>query len=183
MEVRFPGPIAGGEATSEGEGGGKGGEARNKVVAAPDRPAPLGHRLVRDTAAVMLSMVDHMGLTVVPRPLKGVVDRGDSKYVLAPGTYAFEYDKSGFSPVFGETSVYPIFLPRARDFIRHGSIALTPGPMGRESVLTEADLNRARNGDVVTKVVFMAYLPAIRDRLNDIDRGLRELEGVRTSLE
>ena len=181
LEVRFPGAIP--ETGDETENGSEGGEATNRVVAAPDRPLPPIHRFVRDTAAVVLWTVDQLGLTVVPRRLKGVDDRGDTTYVVAPGTYAFGYDKPGFSAVYGEASVYPVLMPRARDFIRHGSIALTPGPMGRNSVLSEADLNRARNGDVVTKVIFMAHLPTIHDRLNDIDKGLRELDRVRTSLD
>ena len=50
-------------------------------------------------------------------------------------------------------------------------------------MLSEADLERARSGDVVTKVIFIADTAAVRERLEDIDKGLRELGRVRTSLE
>ncbi len=150
--------------------------------AAPDVPMPPVHRIARGTAAVGVFLFDQLGLRVIPRPLKGVPDRGDTKYTLIPGTYAFQYDQSGLTRLYGDVHLYPVAAPRARDFIRHVSVALTPGPTGQRSVLTDAELNRARNGDVVTKVVFLADLRAIRDRLDDIGRGLRELARVRTSL-
>ena len=182
VEVRFPGALPCNE-EGDAAGGSGAGEVETRVVTAPEVPMPPGHRLVRGVAAVTLSAIDQLGLTVLPRRLRGIPDYGDTKYTLIPGTYAFEYEKSGFSPVFGEVSLYPVVTPRARDYIRHGSIALTPGMMGGKSVLTEADLDRSRSGDVVTKVVFMAHMPAIRDRLDDIDRGLRELARLRATLE
>jgi hypothetical protein len=144
---------------------------------------PPVHRLVRGAAAVGVFVFDQLGLRVIPRPLKGVPDRGDTKYTLIPGTYAFQYSKGGFTRLYGDVSLYPVAAPRGRDFIRHVSIALTPSPTGQPSVLTEADLDRARSGDVVTKVVFLADSRAVRDRLDDIDRGLREIGRVRTTLD
>ncbi|MCH8966356.1 MAG: hypothetical protein IID43_01640 [Planctomycetes bacterium] len=180
VEVRFPASQA-----SKGEGIKMRGapEADVEVVGAPDIPMPPVHRVVRAAAAVAVFAVDRLGFSPCSRTLLGVPDRGDTKYTLIPGTYAFEYAAGRVEPVWGEIHLYPVSTPRARDFIRHSSINLTPSPSGRGSVLSQADLDRARNGDVVTKVVFMADLGAIRDRLDKIDRGLRELDRVRKSLE
>ncbi|MFQ5590277.1 MAG: hypothetical protein ACE5HE_03845 [Phycisphaerae bacterium] len=192
VEVRFPAAVPSDSARATGDApgadpsgpsSGPGDRPEVYTRAAPDVPMPPVHRLVRGTAAVGLYLFDQLGLRVVPRPLKGVPDRGDTKYTLIPGTYAFQYEKSGFTCLYGDVSLYPVSAPRARDFIRHASIAITPSPAGQRSVLTDAELQRARNGDVVTKVVFMADLRAIRDRLDDIDRALREIRRVRASLE
>ena len=115
----------------------------------------------------------------------GIFDQGDTKYTLIPGSYAFEYeDPDATSRVFGAIHLYPILtMPRAHEFIRFASILITPGRGERPSVLSRSDLDRARSGDVVTKVVFMADLQAVRERLDDIDRGLRDLDRVRTALE
>ncbi len=178
VEIRFPACQAtGGSAPASGED-----DSEVRMVAAAEVPMPPLPRFARALAAVMVFTYDQV-LSVVPRPLMAVSDLDDVKFTLIPGAYAFEYDTTGLGPVYGEIKVYPVCSPRARDFIRHSSILVTPGPSGRHSVLSDADLARVRGGDVVTKVVFMAHLPAVNDRLNDIDRGLRELARVRTSLE
>lgn len=178
VEIRFP------ASAPKAENGSAARESTGiDVVAAPEAPMPPVHRAVRRAAAVALFMVDQLGLTLMPRQLRGVSDRGDTKYTLIPGGYAFEYSAPQMEPVWGQINLYPVVTPRARDFIRHSSICLTPSPLGRRSVLSEADLDRARSGDVVTKVIFIADTPAVRERLEDIDTGLRELGRVRTSLE
>ena len=178
VEVRFPGSIS-----ADNNGGPGGGDSSSKVVTAPDGLVPSIPQIGRGVAAVTLAAVDATGVTIIPRRLRGIPDYGDTKYTLIPGTYAFEYQKSGFNTAYGVVRAYPIFIHRGRDFIRHASIALTPGPSVRRSVLSEADLNRARQGDVVTKIVFMAHLPAVRDRLDDIETSLRDIDRVRVSLE
>ena len=177
VEVRFPAAVAcdvscdesdgpcSGPSDAESDRPCRGDRPAVHKRAAPDVPMPPVHRVVRGSAAVGVFLFDQLGLRVIPRPLKGIPDRGDTKYTLIPGTYAFQYDKSGFTRLYGDVHLYPVAAPRARDFIRHVSIALTPSPVGQRSVLTDAELNRARNGDVVTKVVFLADLRAIRDRL------------------
>lgn len=179
VEIRFPAAKA-----VEGEGVKHRGEpeAEVDVVTAPDIPSPAAQRFIRAAGVVAVFAWDHMGITGTSRRLIGVPDRGDTKYTLIPGSYAFEYATERIDPVWGEVHVYPVSTARARDFIRHSSINLTPSPMGRRSVLTQSDLDRARSGDVVTKVLFMADLAAIRDRIAKIDRGRRELDRVRTSL-
>lgn len=189
VEVHFPGAMPAEEAKAEADTNGKGKEktksraTHSRVVTAPDMPMPPVKRVVRGAAAVAVFAYDQLGLQWVSRPLKGVPEYDETKYTLIPGSYAFKYDTNGFRPVFGAVHLYPVFTDRAKDFIRHGSIALTPGPMGEPSVLTDADLERARNGDVVTKLVFMADSRAVRDRLDDIDESLREMQRVRTSLD
>jgi|GEM_PF-2323595 len=175
VEVRFPGcePTVFEAAECD---------VSSRVVTAPDGLAPSIPQFGRTVASVTLSAVDSSGIAIVPRKLRGIPDYGDTKYTLIPGTYAFEYDKAGFHDVYGAVNLYPVCMNRARDYIKHTSIALTPGPTDARSVMTEADLDRARSGDVVTKVVFMAHLPAVNDRLNDVGEGLRELDRVRTSL-
>ena len=188
VEVRFPAAAPAPVDNGNGNGNGNGEaapaayESRSTVVAAPDKPMPRMQRLVRGIAAVSVFAFDQLGLMGTSRPLKGIPEYDDTKYTLIPGTYAFKYESADFRPVYGEAHLYPVITPRARDFIRHSSIALTPSPLGRPAVLSEADLDRARSGDVVTKVVFVADPRAIHDRLDDIDKGLRELARVRASL-
>lgn len=185
VEVHFPGAVPAEQCDSTGNGGAgaKVQVARSDVVAAPDVPMPPLHRLARGLAAVAVFAYDQLGMQWSSRPLKGIAEYEDTKYTLIPGSYAFKYDTTGFRPVYGAAHVYPVITDRAKDFIRHGSIALTPGPMGRPSVLTDADLERARSGDVVTKLVFMADMRAIRDRLDDIDKATQDIGRVRTSLD
>lgn len=104
-----------------------------------------------------------------------------ANYTIRPGDYTFKYDHPSFRPVFGSVMLRKAEGPRAKDFIRHTSIPVTPSPRGR-SVLSEADLDRARNGDVVTRVVFVAHLPAVRDRLDNIDSSLRDIVRLRSTL-
>jgi hypothetical protein len=179
VEVRFPAAAPMQEQAPQGDCGPDG----QRIVAAPDVPMPPVHRLIRSAAAVTLFAVDQLGLTIVPRKVKGVPDRGDTMYTLMPGSYAFEYCAPDMQSVFGEINLYPVLTPRARDFIRHTAISVTPSPAGGEAVLNEAELERARAGDVVTKVIFIADAAAIRERLEDIDEGLREFSRLRTSLE
>ena len=183
VEIRFPGATSSWRESSVENSTLNTPAPVSRVVAAPDIPAPPVQRLLRGAGVVAVSLLDQSGATLVSRPLIGIADHGDTKYTLIPGRYAFEYDEPIATRVFGVVDLYPVLHPRAREFIRLGSIPMTPGGGGRPSVLSKSDLDRARNGDVVSKVVFMANLPAIRDRLDDIDRGLRELDRVRTSLE
>lgn len=188
LEVRFPAamPVNDDDDEDDMEGGEMAREAMDgtaiKIATAPDRPMPPVHRLVRDLAAVGLYAFDKLGLKVIPRVLEGIPEYGETKYTLIPGNYAFHFDAQEFKPVYGAVNYYPVWTPRARDFIRFTSLAITPSPEGRPSVLTQGDLDRARGGDVVTKVVFVADQRAIRDRLDDIDVGMRELDRVRASL-
>ena len=107
----------------------------------------------------------------------------EAAYTLTPGKYAFAYCSTGFRPVYGEISIATSLTgsPRIGDFLRHSSITLTPCPTGCKSVLSASDLDMARDGEVVTKVVFMADLAAVENRLDDIDRSLREIDRVRES--
>ncbi|MBI4717759.1 MAG: hypothetical protein HY763_08155 [Planctomycetes bacterium] len=157
--------------------------AQMGVVAAPDRPEPVVHRVMRDVAAVAVVMFDRLGLGWRSRNLLGIPDYQDTKYTLIPGNYMFQYECLGAAPVFGQIDFFPVMTPRAREFIRHASISITPGTGGGASVLSEAEIDQARAGDVVTKVVFMADLRAVRDRLDKIERGLRELDKLRVSLQ
>ena len=73
IEVRFPGATA----FTSGDDNGENGEPAIDVVAAADRPMPIVHRLVRDTAAFALFAADQRALTVIPRPFKGISASAD----------------------------------------------------------------------------------------------------------
>jgi len=77
----------------------------------------------------------------------------------------------------GEIIVREPTSDRAQDFLRYTSLAINPGGDLR-SVLSEEDLARVTSGDVVTKVVFVANLAAIDDRVAMIDREIRMIEDL-----
>jgi len=144
------------------------------------RPAPQEPSSSEGLAKVALCDDDKM-LPWGSRAVEGTGGEDGTSYTIRPGEYTFQYDHPSFRPVYGALQLHSVDAPRAKDFIRHASIPLTPSPSGR-SVLSEADLDQARNGDVVTRVVFVADLQAVEDRLDNIDQGLREIASVRASL-
>jgi len=74
----------------------------------------------------------------------------------------------------------------ARKFVRHSNLVVNPafplGETGHGSVLTDDDINRAAAGDVVEKVVFVANLRAIDQRLDMIEQELRHIRDLETRL-
>lgn len=101
-----------------------------------------------------------------------------TKYTLIPGRYEFEYDMAWRNQrLGGEILVRAPTSSQAQDFLRYTSLAINPGGDLR-SVLSEEDLARATAGDVVTKVVFVANLAAIDDRVAMIDREIRRIEDL-----
>ena len=139
----------------------------------------LGDFNVSASAAVAVHKITLLG----SRPLASEGSSAEAAYTLTPGKYAFAFCSTGFRPVYGEISIAASLTgsPRIGDFLRHSSITLTPCPTGCKSVLSASDLDMARDGEVVTKVVFMADLAAVENRLDDIDRSLREIDRVRES--
>jgi hypothetical protein len=134
-----------------------------------------------DAEEVVVAHVPAVSLGKADR--KGVIAEDDTFYTLHPGTHAFRYEPLGLRTVFGEIRIFAVSSPRARDFLKHQSISVTPDPSGGESVLSEADLARAMSGDVVTKVLFLCDLGAARERLDDVEQGLRDVANVRGAME
>ena len=114
--------------------------------------------------------------------LVGTLDCNDLLFTLKPDQYAFSYRDRDLCPVYGVIEVYPVRLPRAKDFIRHSIFTMTPDPTGAPSVFSASELSQARNGHVITKVVFMADLAAVRKRLDTIDHDLFEFDRLRITL-
>ena len=112
------------------------------------------------------------------RMIRGYRSGDFTHFALIPGRYEFEYDMAWRNQqVGGEILVREPTSDRAQDFLRYTSLVMNPGGDLR-SVLSEEDLGRAMAGDVVTKVVFVANLASIDDRVAMIDREIRRIEDL-----
>jgi len=144
--------------------------------------------IARVAGAAATSKWEHTHDRTVPG-MTGVQEGHFTKYTLIPGEYEFEYQLEDTErPLYGELKVYGPGSMRARTFIHHTFVVINPHGgvdglgSGFASVLSGDDLRRAQGGDVVEKVVFVADLKAVEDRVAMIDQELRRLDDETTRL-
>jgi len=104
-------------------------------------------------------------------------------FALPSGNYEFEYTlpETG-EMIYGELDVHGSCHRAFQEFIRRTFVTIGPGAPGGDpgfaAVLSQEDLDRVRQGDMVEKVVFIADLRAVDRRLDMIEQELRRIRDL-----